>query len=289
MAHEVDVERLYTNLVGVAKTIMRSDFASMQQYFPHLGAKGELKLIGHYGFSEEAAKFWAWVRADSRCTCGVAIVSRERVIAADVENAAFMADTADQKQLLTAGIRAAQTTPLLSRRGELVGMISTHWKNPHVPTERDLRLLDILARLAADLIERKTQDEELRRREERLRTLTQLLTDVPWQARGDGAFATLQPAWENYTGQSWDAHAGHGWFEAIHPEDRDGVQESWAAVCFAAQPYEHRARLWHARSNQFRPVVIRATPIRNEDGSVREWVGACTEALKVPGSDTSAR
>ncbi len=286
MAHEVDVDALYAKLVVVAKTIMASDFASMQQYFPHLGAKGELKLIAHYGFSEEAARFWAWVRADSRCTCGVAIVRRERVIASDVERTDFMADTADQKQLLAAGIRAAQTTPLLSRRGELVGMITTHWKVPHVPSTRDLRLLDILARLAADLIERKTQDEELRRREERLRALTQLLTDVPWQARGDGAFATLQPAWENYTGQSWDAHAGHGWFEAIHADDRGEVQESWAAACFSPQPYECRARLWHARSGQYRQVVIRATPIRNEDGSLREWVGACTEVQR---GDSQAR
>jgi PAS domain S-box-containing protein len=277
MAHEVDVEALYAKLVDAARTITRSDFASMQQYFPHLGAKGELKLIGHYGFSEEAAKFWAWVRADSSCTCGVAIVRRERVIAADVENTAFMADTADQRQLIAAGIRAAQTTPLLSRRGDLVGMISTHWKTPHVPSERDLRLLDILARLAADLIERKTQDEELRRREERLRTLNQLLTDVPWQSRDDGAFAELQPAWENYTGQTWDAHAGHGWFEAFHDEDRGGVQASWAAACFASQPYEYTARLWHAQSGQYRQVRIRATPIRNEDGLLREWVGACTE------------
>jgi GAF domain-containing protein len=277
MANEVDVDALYGKLVDVARIIMRSDYASMQRYFPHLGVKGELKLIGHHGFSEAAAKFWAWVRADSRCTCGVAIVRRERVIASDVENADFMAGTADQEQLLAAGIRAAQTTPLLSRRGELVGMITTHWKECHTPPERDLRLLDILARLAADLIERKSHDEELQRREERQRTLIQLLIDVPWQARGDGAFAELQPAWENYTGQSWDLHAGHGWFDAIHPDDRSLVQASWSAACFAAQSYSQDARLWHAASQQYRPCSIRATPLRNEDGSVREWVGACTE------------
>lgn len=278
MAHEVDVEALYAKLVDVARTIMRSDFASMQQYFPHLGTRGELKLIGHFNFTAAAAKFWAWVRADSACTCGVAIRTRERVIATDVENTAFMAGTEDQAQLLAAGIRAAQTTPLLSRRGELVGMITTHWKVPHEPSERDIRLFDILARLAADLIERKIHDEEQRRREERLRTLTQLLIDVPWQARSDGAFAELQPAWENYTGQTWETHAGHGWFDAIHPEDRNSLQETWSAACFSAEPYTHTARLWHAGSQQFRLCTIRATAIRNEDGSVREWVGAFTEA-----------
>ena len=277
MAHEVDIDALYEKLIDAAVAIMRADFASMQQYYPHLGARGELKLLGHRGFSPEAAKFWAWVRADSSCTCGVAIRRRERVVATDVAKTPFMAGTEDQAQLLAGGIRAAQTTPLFSRHGELVGMITTHWKEPHEPSEREFRNFDILARLAADLIERKTQDEEARRREERLRILTQLLTDVPWQARSDGAFGELQHAWENYTGQSWDQHAGHGWFDAIHPDDRGGMQASWLAACFAADPYEYRARLWHAASGDYRQCLIRATPIRNDDGSVREWVGSCTE------------
>jgi GAF domain-containing protein len=144
MVHEADMEGLYMRLVDASRMIMQSDFASMQQYFPHLGARGELKLIGHYGFSAEAARFWAWVKADSACTCGVAILRRERVIAEDVASTPFMAGTRDQEQLLAAGIRAAQTTPLMSRGGDFVGMITTHWKTPHRQSERDLRLLDIL-------------------------------------------------------------------------------------------------------------------------------------------------
>jgi CheY-like chemotaxis protein len=41
-------------------------------------------------------------------------------------------------------------------------VISTHWQRPHQPSERDLRLLDILSRQAADLIERKQAAEALR-------------------------------------------------------------------------------------------------------------------------------
>lgn len=277
MAGQSDVESLYEKLIDAAVSIMNADYGTMQQYFPHLGERGELKLLVHRGFAPDVVKFWSWVRADSRCTCGVAINRRERVIAADVENESFMAGTPDQQQLLRGGIRAAQTTPLMSRDGQLVGMISTHWKECHEPAERELRMLDILARFAADLIERTRHDEEAQRREERLRILTQLLTDVPWQARSDGAFGELQLAWENYTGQSWDQHAGHGWFAAIHPDDRARVQTSWAAACFDASGYECRARLWHAPSADYREVLIRATPIRNEDGSVREWVGSCTD------------
>jgi PAS domain S-box-containing protein len=277
IARQNDLPTMYEKLIAGAQTIMRSDFASMQQYHPDSGEHGELQLLASRGFSAEATQFWTWVRSSSACTCGVALKTGQRVVVTNVEEASFLAGTADLQTYRNAGMRAVQSTPLLSRRGKLIGMISTHWKNVHAPTERDLRLLDILARLAADLIERKTDDEELRRREERSRTLTQLLTDVPWQARSDGAFESPQPAWENFTGQSWDAHAGNGWFEAIHPEDRDAARTSWAAACFEAQPYEFRARLWHARSGKYRSCVLRATPIRRDDGSVREWVGACTD------------
>jgi len=288
IAHEVDLAGVYEKLIDAAVTIMRADFASMQEYHANRGPRGELRLLGFRGFSPAAAEHWTWVHADSKCTCGRAYRTLNRVIARDVDQAEYLRGTRDLDNYHGTGIRAVQSTPLLSRSGQLVGMISTHWRRPHQPSERDFRLFDILARLAADLIERKFYEEDLRRRDERSRTLTQLLTDVPWEARGDGAFESLQPAWENYTGQTWEAHAGHGWLEAVHPQDRDGIRDSWASACFEARRYEYTARLWHARSKQFRHCLFRATPILNEDGSLREWVGACMEVHARVDADTRA-
>ena len=61
----------------------------------------------------------------------------------DVVSSGFMAGTADQATYLATGIRAVQSTPLVSRAGKLVGMISTHWKQPHEPSERDLLPLGV--------------------------------------------------------------------------------------------------------------------------------------------------
>jgi two-component system CheB/CheR fusion protein len=65
-----------------------------------------------------------------------------------------MAGSEDLETYRQTGIRAVQSTPLVSRAGRLLGMISTH-RNPNPPSEHDLHLLDVLARQAADLIERK--------------------------------------------------------------------------------------------------------------------------------------
>ncbi|HZP18502.1 MAG TPA: ATP-binding protein, partial [Terriglobales bacterium] len=158
---EHDIQTLCGKMVGAAVAITRSDFASMQVLYPERGSGGELRLLAFRGFDEQAARFWEWVNADSACACGVAFRTGKRVIVPDVESCEFMAGTEDQQAYRQAGIRACQTTPLIGRSGRIVGMISTHWKQAHQPSERDFRLLDILARQAADLIERKRSEQQL--------------------------------------------------------------------------------------------------------------------------------
>src|SRR5262249_47977944 len=72
-------------------------------------------------------------------------------------------------------IRAVQSTPLVSRSGRLLGMLSTHWREPHQPRERALRSLDVLARQAADLIDRIQVEAALRESEQRLRGLASIV------------------------------------------------------------------------------------------------------------------
>jgi PAS domain S-box-containing protein len=158
---EDNVQALYDKVMDAAAAVMRSDYASMQMLYPERGDGGELRLLAYRGFTPEAARFWEWVRTDSKCTCGVALRTGQRCVAPDVKKCTFMAGTDDQVSYLQAGILAVQSTPLISRSGALVGMISTHWSQPHEPSERDLRLLDILARQAADLIERNKAKEKV--------------------------------------------------------------------------------------------------------------------------------
>ena len=144
----------YQQIVDNAAALMRSDYASVQMLHPERGAGGELRLLAFRGFNPEAAAFWEWVRADSKSTCGIALLHKERVIAADISGCDFMAGSEDRQTYLQTGIRACQTTPLIGRAGNVVGMISTHWRTSHSPSEKELQLFDVLAMKAANLIER---------------------------------------------------------------------------------------------------------------------------------------
>jgi PAS domain S-box-containing protein len=159
-----DTGALYEKIVAAAVTIMRADFASMQRLYPERGTGGALFLLAFRGFNSEAAKLWERVRADTDCICGIALRRGVRIIEPDVARSELVTPGSPHHSMyLRNGIAAIQSTPLRSRSGELVGMISTHWRRSHRPSERDLRLLDILARQAADLIERTRTEQALAR------------------------------------------------------------------------------------------------------------------------------
>jgi signal transduction histidine kinase len=72
------------------------------------------------------------------------------------------------KVLQAESVRAVQSTPLLDRDGKVLGIVSTHFSHPHRPSENDIHFLDLLARQAAESIERDRADRALRQAKEEL-------------------------------------------------------------------------------------------------------------------------
>src|SRR5262249_23712342 len=142
LIQESSLDSLYNRILDAAMGLMSADMASMQVFHPK---RSELQLLAYRGFHPESAAFWEWVHLDSACTCGLALTTGCRVVVPDTETSATLAGTADLDAYRRSHIRAVQSTPLTSRSGQLLGMISTHWREPYQPTQPALQLFDVLA------------------------------------------------------------------------------------------------------------------------------------------------
>jgi PAS domain S-box-containing protein len=171
-------QELYDQMLEAATGIMHSDFASMQIAEPIPGDDSDgvvLRLLASKGFHPLSEKFWEKVELGSDSACGQASQRGERHIIQDAYNLESLRGTRDLEEYQRSGICAMQSTPLFSRSGNLLGVISTHWRTPYSPSQRELQTFDILARQVADMIERKQTDAALResdrRKDEFLATL----------------------------------------------------------------------------------------------------------------------
>ena len=174
-------EALYEQVLDTAMAILRADFSSIQIFHPERGTSGELRLLGHRGFNAEAHERWEWVRPTTRTTCGEALRTGRRVAVPDVRKCDFMSGSDDLDGYLGAEIHSGQTTPLVSRSGALMGMVSTYWREPHELVASELCALDVLARMAADLIERSRAEEKLSESEQHLKNTERLARVGHWR------------------------------------------------------------------------------------------------------------
>jgi PAS domain S-box-containing protein len=120
----------------------------------------ELVLLASKNIHKNVTNRFKRISSSSTMSCGHALLLKKRTFIDYANPDAPDLDGA-LKAHVDAGLLSAQSTPLITREGKLIGMVTTHWKQRHFkPTERQLQYLDLLARQAADLLERKQHSEK---------------------------------------------------------------------------------------------------------------------------------
>lgn len=131
---------------------------------------GLLNLTNEVGFDPRIHEFLS--DGSTSSASNIAVETQQRVVVEDVRQSALFVGSPSLNAMNKAGVRAVQSTPLVSSAGNVLGVISTHFKTTRRPTEQEMRLMDLLARQAADYLERKRvelEKEELLEREHELR------------------------------------------------------------------------------------------------------------------------
>jgi PAS domain S-box-containing protein len=221
--------------------------------------RGTLQVGAQRGFKKDFLDFFGEVSATGDSPCGRALRSGERMVIEDVEADKLFAPFRPLAR--SAGFRAVQSTPIMSREGALLGTLATHFRSVHMPADQDLRLLDLYVRQAADIIERHRAEDALRESEERLR-LAQLKTGIgvwDWDPRTEVVKCT--PELEAIFGLELGSIKCYADFrDLVHPEDIGAMEANRAAALRRHETFR----------NEFR--------ITRPDGQVR-WLSAMGGAL----------
>ena len=187
------------------------------------------------------------------------------------------------------GVLANLGVPLV-KSGRLVAVLNVHQGAPWHWTDTSIELAQETAertwaalesaRARAELEAERDQSQQaeraLRDSEAKFRTITNAMPHMVFSARPDGAHDYFNQQWYAFTGVAEGATAGQRWTDVFHPDDQLQARERWSRSLASGEPYEIEFRLRH-RSGQYRWVLARALPIRDEAGAIVRWMGSSTD------------
>ena len=130
-----------------------------------------------------------------------------------------------------------------------------------------------------DLSELVAAQDAVYKSEARFRAAVTAVSSIVWTNNDRGEMTGEQVAWGTFTGQTYQDYQGFGWANAVHPKDAQPTIEAWHQAVAERRMflYEHRVR---RHDGAWRHFTIRAVPIQEHDGSIREWVGVHTDVTE---------
>jgi PAS domain S-box-containing protein len=222
-------------------------------------------------------------------SCGTAAFRRERVIVRDIATDPLWADYRILGE--TFGLAACWSTPILDTDGPVLGTFAMYYDEPREPTLAELELADTATLLAGNAIKRYAAERALRSRmeaversadvlrssEARFRSMAETIPVHVWTAQPDGQLDFVTEKVARYFGQPAHALLGSGWGRVVHPDDLQRVGQQWARSLQTGEPYDIEFRIFSAETADYRWHLVRAHPMRDEEGKVSHWFGCNTD------------
>jgi PAS domain S-box-containing protein len=145
-------------------------------------------------------------------------------------------------------------TPLLDAEGRVIGLAGVS--------------IDVTADRAAMA--------QLKASEERFRGLSETVPAFIFITDDNGEITYTNSAFQEYTGKNNDELLGMGWVRTVHRDDRSIPEKAWSKAVGNQQPYAAEYR-FRNHNGSFRTFMCRATPLRDPNGAIRQWIGTCSD------------
>jgi PAS domain S-box-containing protein len=112
--------------------------------------------------------------------------------------------------------------------------------------------------------------------EGRIRRIIDTIPAYAWSAVPDGSIDFINQRFADFTGRSMHELLGWGWGSTCHPDDMPRYLGLWRAALAAGEPMESEVRV-RGRDGDYRWLLIRNVPLRDELGQIVKWYGTAIE------------
>lgn len=283
LANESDLAVALGEIVAAANAFLGTNRGCIQL----VSDDGErLEMFAYRGYDEQDRFIQHFLHEGSRPACDAARRDRWRLVIEDVATFPGLRGATDREVALADGIRATQSTPMIGRAGELVGVLSNQFPRPHRPSDDELRLIDLLAWMATDFVERYQANTALRESEERYRALATASADVIYRMGPDWS-EMRQLDGRGFLSDS--AEPTDSWLERyIPPDDRARVTAAIEEAVRTGSIFalEHRVVRVDGTIGW---VISRAVPMIDDLGKIVEWIGAASDVTARKAAEAALR
>ena len=118
--------------------------------------------------------------------------------------------------------------------------------------------------------------DEIKKSEDRLQLVIDTIPSMVWSALPDGSTDFVSQSWVAYYGLSLEDIERVGWEVVIHPDDVARARDTAREAMAAGTPFEHELRC-RRTDGQYRWLIHRAVPLRDEVGNIVKWFGTSTD------------
>jgi PAS domain S-box-containing protein len=127
-----------------------------------------------------------------------------------------------------------------------------------------------------DVTETHESRQRLAESEERFRRMTEAMPQIVWAAGADGVVDFYNARWREFTGTMQESGLGDGWRSIVHPDHLQATAEGWSHAVSTGSTYEIE-HLIRRTDGEYRWMLSRAVPLRDDHGSVMRWFGTATD------------
>jgi PAS domain S-box-containing protein len=130
-----------------------------------------------------------------------------------------------------------------------------------------------LAGVCMDVTDNKQAEESLVESERRFKTLASEVPVGIFQTDADGNCLFVNEQWLELAGISSERALGRGWIEALHPDDRNRVENEWHEAANSARPFASEYR-FRTPAGQVAWLKGSAVALRDGSGRVTDYIGS---------------